>query len=286
MGRAVPGLRRLEHVERDSDRRCAAALGCGPGGHAAGGTSRRCRSASPYRIRRIRPRAGRRARARRRHAAGRRPGGRQIDPVATGVFAPDAEPWRLLRDGRGIAAPDRAALVAARVGHEPACRYLARKRAGAGARVRSAGAHHRFDPDHDLRRGPFGTRFRGAVKGGSRPHRAVCETERGRCVHHRACHQGGRDRRSPGGRTHGRYGPVLRERSVEPLHNDPLREKPFRRQRRDGRVRHDRDRFPRSQQPVGNLPVARVDRRAGQYRVRCMGGESVAARRDPGPRRG
>ena len=113
---------------------------------------------------------------------------------------------------------------------------------------------YRLHPNHVFRPNHFRPRLRVAGTRVRRPADAHGETDGHRHDTGRTRYQRRSDCRSARSGTHGRYRTVFRGRPAFQLPYDTRHQKPFRRSKRIGRIRHDRKRFERRIQPVRYLP--------------------------------
>ena len=223
-------------------------------GQGTGGPIRRPRwrgrlgTSLALRHRRVRPGLRRRLGARLGSTCRRRPGHRQVDPLAPGAGGPGPRrrPVRI-HLGRGSKRPDPHARPPARLarGTLTACRRDQRARHPHQSR-QGRGAPRggdRFDPDHVRRQprlGPRhgcpGTRQRPGTRWPRQAPRPDHDPGRPR-------HQGRTDRGPQGAGAHGRHGALLRGRAEPPVPHITGGEKPLRPHRRDRRIRNDRCRL-------------------------------------------
>ncbi len=231
-----------------------------------------------------RPGAGRRARARLGHAAGRRAGRREVDGAAPGAGrAGGGRAAGAVRLGRGVGAPGPSTRRAARCGPSrdlPRHRHhaagsahpRARRPAGrGGGRLHPVAARSRPDLGAGLGRAGAPLCARAGRRGeGVRP-----------CDHRgRSRHEGGCAGRSSRARARGRHRVVVRGRARPPAAHVARHQAPVRRHRRDRPPRHDRGRAGRGARPVGDVPRRSSSRRRRLGRGRHDRGSA------PGPRRG
>ena len=289
MGRALRGLRRVEHAHRGK----TATRGPGPGGrsHLPGkwggrsalrGRRHGHRGTAADRHRGVRSRPRRRNRSGVPGTAGRRAGHRQVDAAASGrgLVRGQRRAGALLL-GRGVRAPDQAAGRAPRRGAGavlPARGNVPRTDARRGRAPATPVARRRFHPDDVLAEDAVGAGQRRAdTRGGDEPavHRQGPEHPD---VPRRARHQGRCACGTEGARAHRGHRAVLRGRATPGTPDRPRRQEPVRRDQRARRVRDDRGRAPRRAEPFRALSRATSGRRAG-FRGHVLRGRVAA---DPG----
>ena len=244
-------------------------------------------AAHRHRRDRVRPRLRRRRGARLGHPAGRRPRRRQVDPAAGGRGQGGAQRRARAPTSRAKRPSSRSAPApSAWAWPTPPCPWPRPRRCATSSTTLK---RDKFDiviidsiqtlwtDAHEA--GPGSVTQVRACAG-----ELVRLAKKQRPGHRpgRPRHQGRPDRRAARGRAHGRRGPHLRGRARLSVPHPARGQEPFRRHRRDRRLRDGRRRPARSEQPVGPVPGRRQGARAGRRRLRRHRGVAPGAGGDSG----